>query len=247
MANLMGKYAVVTGGGKGLGAAIAGRFLADGAMGVALLDMDGDLAAKTASQLDPAGKKALAVRCDVSDAARVEEAFAQVATAFGRIDILVNNAGITRDSMFHKMSFEQFSQVMNVHVNGMYHCARQVVEGMRQRKWGRIISMASTSAFGNIGQANYSAAKSAIIGFTKTLALELARYQVTANCIAPGFIHTDIIKTVPEKVMEDIVRTIPMGRIGEPEEVAALAAFLASGDAAYITGECIRCAGGKEK
>ena len=245
MAKLTGKYAVVTGGGKGLGAAIARRFLSDGAEGVALLDMDGDLAVRTATGLGCEGKNTLGVHCDVSNEKNVTDAFAVVTEKFGQIDILVNNAGITRDSMFHKMTFEQFTQVMNVHVNGMYLCSRQVVEGMRSRKWGRIISMASTSAFGNIGQANYAAAKSAIIGFTKTLAFELARYNVTANCIAPGFINTDIIKTVPEKVMEEILRSIPMGRVGEPDEVASLAAFLAGADADYITGECIKCSGGK--
>jgi 3-oxoacyl-[acyl-carrier protein] reductase len=198
-----------------------------------------------AGELDPEGKKTLAVACDVSDGQNVADAFAAVTDAFGRIDVLVNNAGFTRDAMFHKMTFEQFTQVMDVHVTGMFLCSRQVVEGMRARQWGRIISMASTSAFGNIGQANYAAAKSAIIGFTRTLAFELARYRVTANCIAPGFINTDIIKTVPEKVMQDILRTIPMGRVGDPEDVAALTSFLASEDAGYITGECIRCSGGK--
>lgn len=246
MANLTEKYAVITGGGKGLGAAIARRFLAEGAAGVALLDMDGELASRTAAELGREGGKVLPVRCDVSDEKSVETAFREVEDAFGRVDVLVNNAGITRDSLFHKMSYEQFTQVMNVHVGGMFHCCRQVVPGMRERRRGRIISMASTSAFGNIGQANYASAKSAIIGFTKTLALELARYTATANCIAPGFINTDIIKTVPEKVMGDILLTIPMGRVGEPEEVAALASFLASDDAGYITGECIRCSSGKQ-
>ena len=245
MVQLTGKYAVVTGGAKGLGAAIAKQLLCNGAAGVALLDMDGDTASRTAHELDSEGKKAMALRCDVSSEENVQAAFAAVVEKFGQVDILVNNAGITRDSMFHKMTFEQFTQVINVHVNGMYHCSKQVVEGMRNRKWGRIISISSTSAFGNIGQANYAAAKSAIIGFTKTLAIELARYNVTANCIAPGFINTDIIKTVPEKVMEDILRTIPMGKVGEPEDVANLAAFLASDGARYITGECIKCSGGK--
>lgn len=246
MASLTDRIAVVTGGGKGLGAAMVRRFLADGADGVALLDMDGELAQRTAAELDPAGKKTLAVRCDVTDEESVSAAFAAVTERFGRVDILVNNAGITRDAMFHKMTAEQFRQVIDVHVNGMFYCTKQVVAGMRERSWGRIIGLSSTSAFGNIGQANYSAAKSAIIGFTKTLAMELARYGVTVNCIAPGFIKTDIVKTIPEKVVVEILRTVPMNRMGEPEEVANLAAFLASDDAGYVTGECIRCAGGKQ-
>jgi len=142
------------------------------------------------------------------------------------------------------MTAEQFDQVVRVSLNGAFYCTRQVIGHMREKGWGRIISLSSTSADGNVGQVNYSAAKAGIIGLTRTLSDELTRKNITVNCIAPGLINTDIIKTIPEKQMETFLKAIPMGRIGEPEEVASLAAFLASDEAAYISGQCIKISGG---
>ena len=244
MINFQGKYCVITGGGKGIGAAIAKAYLEHGAKGVALLDMDEEGATATAKALDPNGDRTMVARCDVGNEESVTEAFAKVYAQFGRVDVLVNNAGFTRDAMFHKMSTEQFLQVINVHVHGMFYCTKQVIEGMREQKYGRIVNMSSMAAFGNMGQSNYSAAKSAVIGMTKTLALEVAAKGITVNCIAPGLVGTDIINTIPEKVMETLIDNIPMKRIGQVEDVSNLAAFLTSDASSYITGQCILCSGG---
>ena len=244
MGKLTGKYAVVTGAGKGIGRAIAQRFMEDDVAGVALLDMDLDMVSATAKELDPTGQRAIAVGCDVSDQANVHEAFAQVFAAFGRVDILVNNAGITRDAMFHKMTIEQAKKVMDVHFYGTFYCCQEVIPGMREREYGKIVNISSTSAFGNIGQTNYSAAKAAIDGFTRTLALESARKNITVNSIAPGMINTDILKTIPEKIMAQKIAATPAQRVGEPSEIASVASFLASDDSSWVTGNCILACGG---
>jgi 3-oxoacyl-[acyl-carrier protein] reductase len=244
MYDFNGKIVAITGAAQGLGAAMVQRFLQDGAAGVALLDLNQEGLKATAARLDPAGTRIITVLCNVVDHYSVEEAFSQISARFGRVDILINNAGITRDSMSHKMTVEQFDPVVQVSLNGAFYCVQQVIGGMRERGWGRIISLSSLAADGNIGQVNYSAAKAGVIGMTKTLALELASHNITVNCIAPGLINTDIIKSVPEKQMEVFLKNIPMHRVGEPEEVANLALFLASGEAAYITGQCIKITGG---
>ena len=244
MGKLTGKYAVVTGAGKGIGRAIAERFLQDDVAGVALFDMDVELAAATAKELDPTGKRAIAVRCDVSDPENVAQAFATVNEAFGQVDILVNNAGITRDAMFHKMTPEQAKKVMDVHFYGTFYCCQAVIGGMRDRNYGKIVNISSTSAFGNIGQANYSAAKAAIDGFTRTLALESARKNITVNSIAPGMVNTDILKTIPANIMEQKINATPAQRLGEPSEIASVASFLASDDSSWVTGNCILACGG---
>lgn len=244
MYDFNGKIVAVTGAAQGLGAAMVQRFLQEGAAGVALLDLNQEGLKATAARLDPAGTRTITVLCNVADHRSVEEAFSQISARFSRVDILINNAGITRDSMSHKMMVEQFDPVVQVSLNGAFYCVQQVIGGMRERGWGRVISLSSLAADGNIGQVNYSAAKAGVIGMTKTLALELASHNITVNCIAPGLINTDIIKSVPEKQMEVFLKNIPMHRVGEPEEVANLAVFLASDEAAYITGQCIKITGG---
>ena len=164
--------------------------------------------------------------------------------AWGRIDILVNNAGITRDAMFHKMTEEQWDAVIDVNLKGMYRLCKAVVPGMRERKYGKIVNLASVSAFGNIGQTNYGASKAGVIGFTKCLAREVARNNVTVNCVAPSYIDTDMLRGVPDEVMQRFLAAIPMNRLGRPEELAASAVFLCSDDSSFITGECLVVSGG---
>ncbi len=246
MGKLDQRFAVVTGAGKGIGRAIAERFLEDGVEGVALFDMDLPLVQATAQELDPTGKRVLAVQCDVSDEACVKEAFAKVFEAFGKVDILVNNAGITRDAMFHKMDVNMAKKVMDVHYYGTFYCCQAVIPGMRERGYGKIVNISSVSAMGNVGQTNYSAAKSAIEGFTRTLALECGRKNITVNCIAPGMVNTDILKSIPADIMQQKINSVPMQRVGEPSEVAAVASFLASDDSSWVTGNCILCCGGQK-
>ena len=244
MGKLTGKIAAVTGAGKGIGRAIVERFLEDDVQGVAILEWDLALAEATAKELDPTGERVLAVRCDVSSQENVNAAFATVFEKFGRVDILVNNAGITRDAMFHKMTVEQAQQVMNVHFFGTFFCCQAVIPGMRDRSYGKIVNVSSTSDFGNIGQANYSAAKAAIDGFTRTLALENARKNITVNSIAPGMVDTDILKTIPEDIMKQKINNTPAQRLGNPSEIASVASFLASDDSSWVTGNCILACGG---
>ena len=238
-----GKRAVVTGAAQGIGAAIAKRLYAEGAK-VALLDINLDLAKKAAQEIEPSLERVQAFACNVGDRASVAEAFAAIKEAFGGVDILVNNAGITRDAMFHKMDDDMWDAVINVNLTGVANCCKAVVADMRAQGYGKIVNISSVSAFGNLGQTNYGASKAGVIGFTKSLAKEVARSGCTVNCIAPSYIDTDMLRAVPEKVMEKFIAAIPMSRLGTPEELAAAAAFLASDDSSFITGECLVVSGG---
>lgn len=244
MSKLTGRYAVVTGAAKGIGRAIAERFLEDDVAGIALFDMDAELVAATAKELDPTGQKVIALACNVANQENVNQAMQTVTEKFGRIDILVNNAGITRDAMFHKMTDAQAKLVMDVNFFGTFYCCQAVIAGMREREYGKIINISSTSAFGNIGQTNYSASKAAIDGFTRTLALESAKKGITVNSIAPGMIETDILKTIPADIMEQKIKNVPANRLGQPSEIASVASFLASDDSSWVTGNCILACGG---
>lgn len=243
MKKLRGKYALVTGAGKGIGKAVVQRLLQDGAAGVALLELDAVQLDATIQELNTEGAKLLGLPCDVSDRGQVAEAVAQAQEYFGRIDILVNNAGITRDAMFHKMTDEQWDAVLSVNLGSMYNLCRCVVPIMREQCYGRIVNISSTSAFGNIGQANYSASKAGAIGFTKTLARENGPKNITVNCVAPGYIMTDMLAAVPEKVLESFRQSIPMGRFGQPEELAAVVSFLSSDDSSFLSGQCLTVSG----
>jgi 3-oxoacyl-[acyl-carrier protein] reductase len=239
MKDLSGKYAVVTGAQKGIGYAIAKRFLAENVEGIALLDID----SIDTFTLDPAGTRAFSYICDVSDCENVKEVFEQIYFRFGRIDILVNNAGIIADAMFHKMTEVQWKKVMQVNIDGLYNCTRQVIQNMREQQYGKIINLASTSAFGAVGQCNYALTKSGIIGFTKSLAKESARKCITVNAVAPDFIDTEMMRSIPHDKYEALCREAPMQRPGTPDEVAALVTYLASDDSSYVNGECIVCSG----
>lgn len=243
MSDFTGKYAIVTGAGKGIGASIAKKMLDDNIAGVALLDYDLEMVKKTAEELDPTGERVLAFKCDVSKEDQVGEAVKAVLEKFGMIDVLVNNAGITRDKIFHKMEKETWESVLNVNLNGTYYLCHAVVPYMRQRGYGRIVNISSTSAFGNAGQANYAASKAAIIGLTKTLAREGGPKNITVNCVAPGFINTDMFQAVPKDIITEYIKGIPMGRLGEASEVASVVAFLASDDASFVSGQCLIVSG----
>lgn len=243
MYDFNGKVAVVTGAAKGIGGCIAERFVREGAQ-VVLIDLSEEALMAKAVEIDPEGMKTMILPVDVTDYEAVERAFMKIADRYQKIDILINNAGITKDAMSYKMTPDQFDMVLKVSLYGTYNCTRQVIKGMKERGYGRIVSLSSLANRGNIGQLNYSSAKAGIVGFTKTLSMELASYGITANCIAPGMIFTDIIKTVPEEVQEKMKAMIPAKRFGQPEEVAALAVFLASDEAGYISGQCINITGG---
>ena len=233
MSNLKGKYAIVTGGGKGIGAGIAKKFVEEQAAGVAILDYDFELAKKTAAEL---GGNVLPVKCDVSDESQVKAAMETVLAAFGRIDILVNNAGIIRDAMFHKMTDDQWFQVINVNLNGTYYCCKHVVPLMREQNYGKIINISSYSANGNVGQTNYSASKAAIEGFTKSLAKESARKNITVNAIEPCGIDTDMQRSIPEANLRGLIASMPTQRLGDVSELAGAVFFLASDDSSFVNG-----------
>jgi NAD(P)-dependent dehydrogenase (short-subunit alcohol dehydrogenase family) len=158
--------------------------------------------------------------------------------------VLVNNAGITRDSMFHKMSEENWDIVLDVNLKGVYNCCKNVVAKMREQNYGKIVNMTSVSAFGNMGQTNYAASKAGVIGFTKSLAKEIARNNCTVNAIAPSYVNTEMLQAVPEKVLNKFIASIPMNRLAEPEELASVVSFLSSDDSSFVTGECIVVSGG---
>lgn len=246
MGTLDGRVAVVTGAGRGIGKAIVKRFLEDGARGVAIFEVSEQLAKEAAAELDPTGERVLPVPCNVADREQVRAAVAAVTERFGTIDILVNNAGITRDRIFHKMSDEQWDDVIAVNLNGVYNTCRAIVPMMREQGWGRIVNIASTSAWGNPGQANYAATKAGIMGFTATLAKEVAGKGVIVNAVAPGGINTDMYAAVPPEKQAAYINSLPMKRLGEPSEVAGVISFLCGPDVTYLTAQCITVSGGSK-
>jgi 3-oxoacyl-[acyl-carrier protein] reductase len=220
-------------------------------MAVAVLDLDSSACEPVAAQIEAAGGRAMAVGCNVADEAEVAEAVATVADTLGAATVLVNNAGIIRDNMLHKMSVDDWDAVMNVHLRGAFLMARALQPYFKAENYGRIINLSSTSALGNRGQANYSAAKAGMQGFTKTLAIELGRYNVTANAIAPGFIQTDMTAATAERIgigfeqfIELAAQQIPVGRVGQPDDIAHTVSFLASEGAGFVSGQVIYVAGG---
>ncbi len=243
MKNLKGKYTIVTGAGKGIGKAIAQRFLEEEAAGVAILEYDLELAQKTAKELDPTGEKVIAIKCDVSKDDQVKAAIDETLAKFGRIDVLVNNAGITRDRIFHHMTDEDWYAVINVNLNGVYNTCKYVVPLMRDQGSGSIINISSTSAMGNPGQANYSATKAGLMGFTRTMAKELGRKNVRMNCVAPGHIDTDMMRAIGEEKLQAAIKRLPFQRLGQPSEIASVVAFLATDDASWVSGQTIFASG----
>lgn len=245
MKSFEGRIAVVTGAAQGIGYAIAEKLIAEKISGIAILDWNAEAVQSAAVKLSSANPetKVIPVQCDISDPDAVEKAFADIEATLGGIDILVNNAGITRDIMFHKMSFTQWDSVLKVNLYGTYNCCKAVMQGMRERNYGRIVNLSSVVAYGNAGQVNYSATKGAIISMTKTLAKEGARKNITVNAIAPDCIDTPMMRGVPADFLQDLLNRHPMQRLGKPEEVAALVAFLANEECSYVSGTVIDCSG----
>lgn len=243
MGKLEGKYAIITGGGKGIGESIVKRFLEDGIAGIAVLEYDLNLAEEMISRLDTSDAEVLAIQCDVSNDNQVEKAVFQAMEHFSTVDILVNNAGITQDSMFHKMTDEAWDAVINVNLKGAYYLCKHVVPIMRKNAFGKIVNISSISAFGNVGQANYAASKAGLIGFSKTLAKEGGPKNINVNCVAPGYIETDMYKTVPKEIIEEHIKNTPLRRLGKPHEIASVVSFLSSDDASFLSGQCITVSG----
>jgi len=244
------KVAVVTGAARGIGAAVAEKLAADG-LAVAVIDLEESACQGTVETIGKAGGKAIGVGADVSDAAAVQSAFDRIASELGAPTVLVNNAGVLRDNLLFKMTESDWDTVMNVHLRGAFLCSRAAQKFMVEQKWGRIVCLSSTSALGNRGQANYSAAKAGLQGLTKTLAIELGPYGVTANAIAPGFIVTDMTAATAarvgmdfEKFQEAAAAQIPVRRVGRPVDIANTVSFLASEGAGFVSGQVIYVAGG---
>ena len=237
------RVAIVTGAGSGIGAATAKRLASEGAA-VVLADWNEEGAAKAAAEIEAAGGRATAMKCDVSKKADGEAVVKKALDAFGGLHVLVNNAGITRDGFAKKLGEDKWDQVMAVNLKGTFLLCQAAMLPMMEKNYGRIVNTASVAVLGNPGQANYAASKAGVIGLTRTLALELSRNQITVNCVAPGATDTAMFHGVPEDIKAKIVGSIPLKRMARPEEIAALHAFLASDDAAYITGQVVFCDGG---
>lgn len=245
-----GKVAFVTGGSRGIGKGIVDLFAAEGAK-VAFIDLNEEALSQTTSELKEKGYEVYSKVANVADAEQVESAVKEVYETFGSVDVLVNNAGVIRDNLLFKMTDSDWQTVMDVHLKGSFNAARAVQKYMVEQKYGRIINISSTSALGNRGQANYAAAKAGLQGFTKTLAIELGKYGITANSVAPGFIETEMTKEtaarigIPfEHLIQASVVNIPVGRSGKPADIANVVAFFADEKSSFVNGQVIYVAGG---
>lgn len=244
------RVAIVTGAARGIGAAVA-KQLADDGFAVAAVDLEQSSCKPVVDDIESTGGKAIAVGADVADESAVGAAIARVVEELGPPTVLVNNAGITRDNLVFKMTVDDWDSVLNVHLRGSFLMARVVQKYMKDSGFGRIVNLSSTSAYGNRGQANYSAAKAGIQGFTKTLAIELGKFGITVNAIAPGFIETEMTVATAERIgvpfeefKASIAATTPVARTGTPQDIAAAVAFFVSEGAGYVSGEVLNVAGG---
>lgn len=242
---LEGRVAVVTGGGRGIGRAIAQRLGAEGAK-VAVTYRSNDQAAReTARLVRKAGGECEIFKGDVSEAGDVKRVFDGVAEAFGAVEVLINNAGTTRDNIMLRMKEEEFDEVLDTNLKGAYNCTRAVLRGMVRNRWGRIVNVSSVVGLaGNAGQANYAASKAGLLGFTKSVAREVAERGITVNAVAPGYVDTELTGTLSDSVKEQILGQVPTGRFGEPEEIAEVIVFFTGEGAGYVTGQTIAVDGG---
>ena len=250
MGRLDGRVAVITGGARGIGAAEAIRLAQDGAK-AAIFDISADHLSETVWRVEQAGARALAVVCDVTNSDRVKESMAHVVDHYGRIDILVNNAGVLRDNLLFRMSDDDWDTVLDIHLKGSFICSREAQVYMVKQHYGKIVMTSSIGALGNRGQSNYSAAKAGLQGMARTMAIELGRFNINVNVVAPGWIVTDMLRqmaarmeTSLDALEEDISKGIPLRRLGQPEDIANAVAFLVSDEASYISGQTIYVAGG---
>jgi acetoacetyl-CoA reductase len=241
---LQDRVVLVTGGSRGIGAEIAKELAAQGATVAINYVSNADRAQEVVREISSYNSKVTAVQGDVSNPDAMKRVYEEVMETYGKIDILINNAGITRDAKFVNMTEEQWNEVITTNMNSLFHLTKLVLPNMIEQNYGRIINISSIiGQAGGFGQTNYSAAKAGMIGFTKSLALEVARYNITVNCVCPGYTFTDMVAAVPEKVQEKIISKIPLGRFGTPEEVAKAVRFLVV-DGDYITGQSINVNGG---
>lgn len=244
MKRLDSKVAIITGGAAGIGEATAVKFAAEGAQ-VVIWDLNEARGNALAEKLAKEGRKAVFDKVNTASYADIEAAAERVFKQFGAIDILINNAGITRDSTLKKMTPEQWQQVIDVNLSGVFYCTKIISEYMLQKGYGRILNASSVVAlYGNFGQTNYVASKSGLIGMTKTWARELGRKGITVNAVAPGFIATEMVAAMPQNVIEAMEAKVPVGRLGKPEEIASAYLFLASDEASYINGTVLSVDGG---
>jgi 3-oxoacyl-[acyl-carrier protein] reductase len=238
------RVAIVTGASRGIGLAIARALAAQGPL-VVLMARNADLLEQARASIQAEGGRAETRACDVSDAQSLAGAIEAVAEAHGRLDILVNNAGITRDDLLMRMSDEAFDEVIQTNLRSVFVACRAALRPMMKKKWGRVVNIGSVAGLvGNAGQANYAAAKAGLVGFTRSLAKEMAAKKITANVVAPGFIETDMTQNLPQKVKDTVLQITPAGRFGEVQEVAAAVAFLCSEQAGYVTGQTLAVDGG---
>lgn len=243
MGKLKDKVAIVTGAAQGLGKGVTEKLVSEGAT-VVIVDLNEDACKKAVTELSDYEGSAFFYAANIANQNEVKAVFSHVTNEYGTVDILVNNAGINKDSTLHKMTGEQWQQVIDVNLTGTFFCTQEAAKVMKEKDSGRIISISSASWLGNFGQANYAASKAGVVGLMKTGARELAKNNITCNAICPGFIDTDMTRGVPEKVWDQMVAKIPMGRAGSPTDVGNMIAFLASDEASYITGEVINVGGG---
>lgn len=243
MQRLKGKIAVVSGGGQGIGKAIVEKFVSEGAK-VAILDWNMEKAQLFADDLGNRGMDVVALQCNIAKRPEVKACFATILENFGTVDILINNAGIIRDAMFHKMTEEQWDEVLAVNGKGLFNCTQEAYWIMKEKKYGKIVSISSTSASGNVGQANYAFSKAGVDAFTKTLAREGGRYNINVNSVRVGFVNSDMIQNIPKQVLQSFIDITAFKRVGKPSEIADLVCFLSSEESTWITGEEILCAGG---
>ncbi|MCD6328490.1 3-oxoacyl-[acyl-carrier-protein] reductase [bacterium] len=238
------KTALITGAARGIGKAIAMRFASSG-VNVVICDLLDDVMSETKSELEALGSETMTFNCDVTDSEKVAAMVKSVESHYDGLDILVNNAGITSDRLLMRMTDDDWGKVLAVNLTSVFNCTRSVIRGMLSRRYGRIISISSViGLMGNAGQANYAATKAAIIGFSKSVAREVAARGIAVNVVAPGYIDTPMTQALPEKAKQQLFDMVPMRKLGTPEDVASAVSYLASDEAAYITGQVINVNGG---